>query len=97
MKLDLSFSPDEFKKWMETHTPHQMDMPNPLIGTEVESKITGKRLAIRMKPKDGRVHDMVEDFMEKGGTIYDVQGREFLIEVTSGFFLIPRYLVKKKA
>lgn len=93
----LNFSFSDFKKWMKKNdnakTEEQKN--NQLIGLTVETKISTKRLAARIRPKDGELHELVSDFKQNGGIIYDVNGKEFLVEVNSGFFYIPRFLVKK--
>ena len=94
---NFTFSPEDFKKWMEQNEKNEdkKQKVNSLIGLAVESKLSAKRLAVHIKPKDGELKELVVDFKERGGTIYDIDGRNFLIEVNSGFFYIPRFFVKK--
>lgn len=95
---NFSFSPDDFKRWMEQNGKQEIKQQrvNNLIGLTVESKISAKRLAVHIKPKDGELHELVLDFRDRGGIIYDVEGKNFLVEVDSGFFYIPRFFVKRK-
>lgn len=94
---NFSFSPEVFKKWMEQYKGEESKKikQNNLIGLAVESKISPRRLAIRIEPKEGSLRTLIADFKNKGGVIYDVEDKKFLIEVDSGFFYIPRYLVKR--
>ena len=93
---NFSFSPEVFKKWMEQNEKENIDKKNnSLIGVEVESKLGAKRLATHIEIKEGESVELAKDFCEQGGTIYDVRGRDFLIEVDSGFFYIPRFFVKR--
>ena len=94
---NFSFSPEDFKKWMEQNDKEEAkkQKQNNLIGLTVETKLSAKRLAANIEPKDGNLHELVADFHKFGGTIYDVEGKNFLIEVDSGFFYIPRFLVKR--
>ena len=94
---NFSFSPDDFKQWIKENEKHETkkQKQNNLIGLMVESKISSKRLMANIKSKDGDPFELSHDFKENGGFIYDVEGRNFLIEVSSGFFYIPRFLVKK--
>lgn len=96
---NFSFSPEDFKKWMDHNEKEEAkrQKQNNLVGMVVESKISTKRLIVHIKPKDGELHELASDFRNSGGTIYDVEGKNLLIEVNSGFFYIPRYFVKKRA
>jgi chromosome condensin MukBEF MukE localization factor len=97
MKPNFSFSPKDFKKWMEDQniTEDTAKPQNNLVGMTVESKINSKRLLARIESKEGDPHELISDFKHNGGTIYDVDDQRFLIEVERGFFYIPRFLVKK--
>lgn len=88
------FNLSDFKKWME----HQQDAkarPN-MVGVQVESKIPYKKLVSRIiESEEGEVIDVAKDFKRNGGTVTDVDGHNFLIEVDSGSFLIHRMYVKR--
>ena len=91
------FSTDDFKKWIRISEKNeqQQQKQNRLIGLQVESKISTKRLVVNIDPKEGGLHELANDFRTHGGVINDVDGKTFLIEVNSGFFYIPRYFTKK--
>lgn len=86
------FNLADFKKWIKK----QEDVSNnTIVGLTVESKISKKRLSSEIEVQDGETEDIIKDFYENGGTINDVDGNIFLIEVNSGTFLIDRTFVKK--
>lgn len=94
---NLHFTTDDFKQWMKLSEKkeEQQKRQNRLVGTSVESKIGTKRLIVNITPKEGNLHELAKDFKTHGGVINDVDGKIFLIEVNSGFFYIPRYLIGK--
>ena len=95
-KLSLN-NLDNFKRWMAAQKgPEKQDRISGLIGLEVESKIPAGRLAKKINTHDGDLHDISVDFKENGGTIKEIDGREFLIETSSGTFVIQRCFVRKK-
>ncbi len=65
------------------------------VGTWVESKLRAKKLTENIDPQEGDKSKLVEDFMENGGRVTDVDGLLFLVEVKSGNFYVPRLFVKK--
>jgi hypothetical protein len=90
---------DSFRKWMAAQKgPEKKDKDrvSGLIGLEVESKIPAKRLAKKINTYNGDLRDISLDFEENGGTIREIDGREFLIETSSGTFIIQRCFVKKR-
>lgn len=93
-----NFSLDDFKKWMRDQKgPKPLDKPKKhmdVIGTCVESKINTKRLLDNILSENSNIEDMAIDFKHNGGTIKDVDGKNFLIEVNSGQFVIPRHYVR---
>ena len=92
---------DDFKKWMEqqeAETPFQSEhdrKKHDLIGVQVESKVGAKKLVAKMTPEDGEAEDLALDFLEFGGVISDTEGKNFLIEVDSGYFRIARHYVRR--
>ncbi|MHA2428133.1 MAG: hypothetical protein ACXADB_08935 [Candidatus Hermodarchaeia archaeon] len=88
---------NDFKKWMrdqedqESMKVEKID----LTGTEVESKVNSKRLVENMWPENGQEIELALDFRKNGGKILEVVGKNFLIEVSSGTFSIPRNYVKR--
>lgn len=86
------FNLADFKKWIKK----QENVPNnSIIGLTVESKINKKRLSSEIEVQDGETKDIIKDFYENGGTVTDVDGNIFLIEVDSGTFLIDKTFVRK--
>lgn len=94
------FSLDDFKKWMESQKddheePKQPRKVSELIGIQVESKVSERKLIAKMVVEDGEPDDIALDFINEGGTIVDVNGRNFLIEVESGTFYIERHCIRR--
>lgn len=88
-----NFSLEDFKKWMM----EQQDAPSTknFVGTEVISKVSLRRLKDQMHPEDGELDDLAEAFKEEGGTVMDVDGKTFIVEVNCGTFSIPRQFVTR--
>ena len=87
------FNLSDFKKWME----HQQDAkakPN-MVGLQVESKVTLKKLLSRIEVQDGEIEEIAKEFKKNGGTISEVDGHNVLIEVDSGTFIVHRMYVKR--
>jgi hypothetical protein len=106
--MEPNFSPNDFSKWIRQQNEFEdLDKPKKrymdILGTMVESKIGTKKLQSvistlasfgkRAKPLP-TLYELAMDFKENGGTIKEVNGIEFLIEVSSGEFFIPRYYVR---
>ena len=95
------FSLENFKKWMKNQEPSSNQMlghnrrSKPFIGTAVESKIDAARLASKINPEEGASEDLIESFLEGGGTIVNVDAKNFLIEVDTGSFYIHRCYVRR--
>ena len=87
------FNVNEFKKWMNTQKPE--NRVSKFIGIYVESKLSAKRLINRVESDSDNVEEIVEDFVDNGGTITDVDGNWFTIAVPSGEFIVPRMYIKK--
>lgn len=88
------FNFSDFKKWMG----NQQDAKSKsnMIGLQVESKVTYKRLLSRIETEDGEIEEVAKDFKKNGGTITEVNGHNVLIEVDSGSFMIHRMYVKRE-
>jgi hypothetical protein len=96
MNKNEYLSLDDFKKWMNTQkefTP-KMEKKFP-IGVQVESKINAKKLSSVMVLENGQENRVIKDFLKNGGKITEVNGKEFLIEVTMGSFCINRNYVRQ--
>lgn len=65
------------------------------VGAVVESKVGSKKLSSIIESEDIDVYDLSVDFRHNGGTVAEVNGKNFLIEVDSGRFWIPRHYVRK--
>lgn len=87
------FNLSHFKKWVNNQNDHESK--SNLIGVQVESKITLKKLVSRMETQEGEIEEVAKEFKDSGGTITEVNGHNLLIEVKSGNFLIHRMHVKK--
>ena len=67
------FSLNDFKKWMASQTDkptrksHGHAYAN-LVGLEVESKISPKRLVRKITVDEGDAQELAEDFCENGGS-----------------------------
>jgi len=90
------FSLNDFKKWMKNQEDQEPKATKlNLTGTAVESKVNSKRLVENMIVDAGEKVQLAIDFRKNGGTILAVEGKNFLIEVASGAFFIPRNYVKR--
>ena len=91
-----SFSLNDFKKWMDSQSDYTMRKHQ--IGTKVESKISLKKLIDRIEPEEGDlVEFLAKDFKRNGGTLAQMDGQAFLIEVDTGSFVISRLFVKRQS
>jgi hypothetical protein len=90
---------EDFKKWMEARpSSHSIDRPgSELTGTLVETKVSMKKFASKMVMETGDIDKVVAEFKESGGKIIDVEDKNFLIETTSGSFVIHKYYVRRKS
>jgi hypothetical protein len=94
----MKFSLDDFKKWMKEHPSNQpcLDKPkNPLIGIQVESKISEKRLLVKIEEQSGDLNKIVQEFIDNGGIIVESEDKRFCIKVDSGTFYIHRAYVTR--
>lgn len=81
---------DNFKKWMKTQKDFNSSLNESLVGMNVESKISRKKIANAICVEDGDLQKISKQFAENGGVIKEVDGDEFLIEVKSGNFYINK-------
>lgn len=92
-----SFTLDDFRNWMNK----QMDQPSSkckrheLIGQQVESRISLKKLTSKIKSEEGDISEMAQDFQDYGGLVLNVHNNTATIEVDSGSFLIHKGYLKK--
>jgi hypothetical protein len=87
------FSLDNFKKWMKNQEDFAHNLKNPLIGEQVMSKISCKKLESVITLEDGYLDKVIKDFYKNGGKIKDVINKEYLVEVDSGTFLVSKNYV----
>ena len=96
--MEPNFSLDDFKKWMRGQKDlSPLDKPKrhrDVLGTWVESKVSVRRLLDTISSEIGDLDEIAADFKQNGGTIEDVDGKNFLIEVKSGQFSILRHYVR---
>ena len=89
------FNLNDFKKWM--HGQQDNKSKSNMIGLEVESKISYKKLLSRIiETEEGETTEVAKDFKENGGTISEMDGQNILIEVSCGSFIIHRMYVKRQ-
>lgn len=87
------FSVDNFKKWMKNQKEFNSNIKNPLVGEQVVSKISAKKLQNTITLEDGYLNKVVKDFAKNGGKIKEVLDKEYLVEVTNGTFYISKNYV----
>lgn len=89
------FNLNDFKKWMGGQ--HDNKSKSHMIGLEVESKVSYKKLLSRIIEMDegDSIEEVAKDFKENGGVISEMDGPNILIEVDSGSFIIHRMYVKR--
>jgi hypothetical protein len=96
MEKEEYLSLDNFKKWMNTQNEFSSKIEKKFpIGVQVETKISSKKLATVMSLENGQEGRVIKDFMKNGGKIVEVNGKEFLIEVTMGSFYINKNYVRQ--
>jgi hypothetical protein len=89
----LYLNPDNFKKWMKNQDEFDSSLNQDFVGLRVETRFGAKRIMHKMTLESGKSHKVARDFVENGGTVLDVVGEEFLVEVKSGSFLINKNLI----
>lgn len=100
------FSMSDFKKWLsqqsdvsdffdikEEEEEHQAKHAN-LVGSEAKPRVSKHKLMERIESDEGEAETVIDDFIENGGVVSDLSGKNLLIEVDSGSFYIPRFCVK---
>lgn len=63
---------------------------DPSIGREVEPRYSQRKMIDRIETQEGDDLDNIREFSRSGGTIRDVTGDLFLVEVDGGSFLVPK-------
>lgn len=77
---------DDFKRWIKKNHNEEAVKETNLIGTTVESKYSGKKIAKNMTLETGSAGKVIREFVQFGGVIKEIDGSEYLIEVESGSF-----------
>ena len=97
LEMFNEFNVNNFKKWIK-NLEEDGNVEQELLGMKVESKINFKKLISRINildPDDGEEELLAKEFRQEGGVISDIDGNNFLIEVSSGSFTIHKMYVKK--
>lgn len=69
------------------------DSDEKYVGKEVRSKVSEAKLLERIKTEDDPVQ-LVQEFLDNGGTALGIEGKFINIEVESGEFTLPRFCVR---
>lgn len=95
-------SVNDFKDWL---TESEGDLCNFFVGQEqeksadeyigrsVKTKVSRKKLLERIET-DGDAKDLIEEFIDDGGTVVEFKDKKIQIEVLGGKFILPRFCVK---
>jgi hypothetical protein len=90
---------DNFKRWIKNQDEFDTTIENNLagnnlIGASVETKFGRKKIAQHIIIENGNSTKVIKEFLENGGTLKQINGDEYLIEVSSGAFMInKRYVI----
>ena len=86
------FNVDSFRRWMKDHPEKEESEPN-MVGLDVQAKFGAKKTIRHMSVESGRAGRVIREFMEGGGVVDQVSGREYLVKVPSGSFVIDKKYV----
>lgn len=86
------FNVDNFRRWMKTHPDEEDSEPN-MVGLDVQAKFGAKKMIKHITVESGRAGRVIREFMEDGGVVDQVSGKEYLIKVASGSFVIDKKYV----
>ncbi len=101
-KPNKRISLQDFKNWISEQRDLSSffnigaDQENPLdkyIGKFVQSKVGKGKLMERVE-SDVDSETLIDEFLEEGGTILEVEEKRVHVEVDSGDFYVPRFCVK---
>jgi hypothetical protein len=85
---------DDFKRWIKNHQDFDSAIsPKSLVGLEVETKVSAKRLVRYMTVENGNPHRIAKEFSEDGGVIKEIDEEDYVVQVKSGTFQINRKYV----
>jgi len=99
------FSMHEFKDWLSkqngmdsffnlSEATEGEDPRAKFVGCQVQAKVSRNKLMEKIESETADSGDLVDELIENGGTIIDLNGKNLLIEVDSGTFLMPRFCFK---
>lgn len=87
-------NPDNFKKWMKSQNDFDARIEQNLIGSNVETKFSAKRLSKKVTLEDGKLIKVLKEFEHNGGILKEIDGDEYLIQVESGsFYINKKYII----
>lgn len=96
MNKDNFFDINEFKKWINSNN-ESPTMKSRYVGQRVESKLNFEKLLKETDvDDDDDLCDIIEDFIENGGTVVEVDGNWLCVELDSGEKLnLPKNCVRR--
>jgi hypothetical protein len=86
-------NPDNFKKWMKSQDDFKIKIEQSLIGLNVETKFSAKRLSKKVTIENGKLSKVLREFVDNGGILKEINEDDYLIEVDSGSFYINKKYV----
>ena len=87
------FDLNNFKKWIKNHEDSNLNSESVLVGINVESKFSSKKIVKHMSADEGCLQKMAKEFSENGGVVKESEGEELLVEVASGRFYVNKKYV----
>lgn len=85
------FSLNQFKNWIKNS---EEISENTMIGREVVCKHSPKKVYSKIEVQEGDEEKVMKQFANKGGTIAEVNGDLYLLQIgKTGSLLIPKNLV----
>ena len=99
-----SFSIYEFKDWMSKQdhsnffdlSKNKEDKPHEYIGEQAFAKVSKKKLMKKAVMDEDDLEEAVDEFIDDGGIVTEVNGKMLLIEVGTNSISLPRFCVKIK-
>ena len=91
------FNFNDFRKWVNSQkdeSPIKKHEDKLQAGALVESKVSAKKIMVRMDIQEGDEEEIAKEFKQKGGTISEIDGNDILIDVDSGSFIIHKAYIK---
>lgn len=107
--MNKPLSIHEFKNWLSKQPDMESyfelgardDQPKPekkyeqYVGRTVVAKVSQQKLLQRIETEED-VNDIIDEFLDVGGKVSDVEGKNVIIETEAGMFSIPRFCVALK-